>query len=120
MDSQDRRKGETENRLAQPPGVGDAIELDNHSDGDSGDDDQMKINTIYDNGGRTLDRYTVVTNQIHSGNYRMALGIGSDPQDFIQWTGVTVGDHLGKVVAFETLDGKLQEHIALRVFGKDE
>jgi hypothetical protein len=105
-------------------------EASNHSSSnflDSGDtpdisrgDSVMKIIAIYDNGGRTLDRYTVVTDAKYSTSFVMALGVGADPADFSQWTGAVKGDHLGTVVPFEELSAKLQEHIALRVFGKDE
>lgn len=80
----------------------------------------MKIVAIYDNGGQSLDRYTVVTDQQHSTSFVMALGVGADPADFSQWTGAVKGAHLGTLIPFEQLSSKLQEHIALRVFGKDE
>jgi hypothetical protein len=80
----------------------------------------MKITAIYDNGGGTLDRYTVMTDQLHNASMAMALGLASDPADFSQWTGAQRGAHLGVIVPFEKLSAKLQEHIARRVFGKED
>lgn len=86
----------------------------------------MKILAIYDNGGETLDRYTVVTNEQWSLNSLAMLGLSdnpTDPQGFSQWSGGTYAEgrgtrntHLGKRVQFEHLSEELQNHIAHRVF----
>jgi hypothetical protein len=121
MDSQNRPSRAEPDEMAQAVSMGAGNNMDSSDHADSpGSDEPMKITAIYDNGGRTLDRYTVLTNQPYNDTFRMALGIGADPMDFSQWTGVSVGDHLGVVVAFEKLSAKLQEHITNRVFGKDK
>lgn len=80
----------------------------------------IKITAIYDNGGKTIDRYTVVTNdRWNNGSRVAALGLSSNPGDyngFSQWTGAIEGVHLGNKITFESLDGKVQVHIAKRVF----
>ena len=83
----------------------------------------MKILGIYDNGGKTLDRYTVVVNEYNSANgeYDM-LGMNDGGDGFSQWSS---GDydlndnwqnrHLGKRIHFEDLNEEAQRHIAMRV-----
>lgn len=119
MDSQNRPRRAQPREVEKEISMGAGNNMGGSSLNDISGDEPMKITAIYDNGGRTLDRYTVLTNQPYNETFRMALGIGSDPSDFSQWTGVSVGTHLGVAVAFEALSGKLQEHITRRVFGKD-
>lgn len=84
----------------------------------------MKIAAIYDNGGKTLDRYTVVTDCASINPYeRDMLGVSKHGTGFSQWgTGQFYDDdmrrnrHLGKIVHFEQLNSDLQAHIADRVF----
>lgn len=87
----------------------------------------MRIIAIYDNGGKTLDRYTVVTDQ-RSGKWYEMLGLSSNPTDyngFSQWGNgqydrTTSNTHLGRKISFEILDERIQQHIATRVFGEDK
>lgn len=85
----------------------------------------MKILAIYDNGGKTLDRYTVVTDW-KDGKYLMMLGMSEGGVGFSQWGSGQYNDkgqpnkHLGKRVPFETLSAATQEHIAQRVFAGEE
>lgn len=116
MDPQNGRGGEAPDDGTTPPTLGSSIDLGSGSADNISEGEPVKITAIYDNGGRTLDRYTVLTNQPYNETFRMALGVGANPHDFSQWTGVSLGDHLGRVVTFESLDGKLQKHIAGRVF----
>lgn len=84
----------------------------------------MKILAIFDNGGKTQDRYTIVTDSI-SGKWYNMLGLSSNPSDyngFSQWGNgqyTRDGDnsHLGQRVHLEDLAGSLQSHIATQVFG---
>lgn len=84
----------------------------------------MKILAIFDNGGETLDRYTVVTNQQDGLNFLAMLGVAEDPAAYSQWSGGSYAQgrgeknqHLGKRVHFENLSETLQHHIAQRIFG---
>lgn len=82
----------------------------------------MRITAIYDNGGKSLDRYTVVTDAAWSPSLIAALGLSTDPEafnGFSQWTGAHDGPHLGQRIQFETLPARLQRHIAARVFGEE-
>lgn len=82
-----------------------------------------KILAIYDNGGATLDRYTVVTDVTGAGMMFDMLGLSEGGAGFNQWT---VGEyhphdgrrnrHLGRRVRFEDLSGETQAHIAGRIF----
>lgn len=85
----------------------------------------MKILAIYDNGGKTLDRYTVVTDLTGAGIQFDMLGLSEGGDGFSQWT---VGQwfpgsdgvrnrHLGKRTRFEDLSEATQSHIARRIFG---
>lgn len=85
----------------------------------------MKIIGIYDNGGKTLDRYTVVIDNTTDDPMHDMLGLSEGSDGFSQWTsgqwfkgsdGVR-NTHLGKRIRFEDLSGPTQKHIALRVFG---
>lgn len=81
----------------------------------------MKIIAIYDNGGKTLDRYTVVTNLTGAGIMFDMLGLSEGGDGFSQWTvgryNTTGGNrHLGKRITFEQLSEATQSHIAGRIF----
>ena len=83
----------------------------------------MRIIAIYDNGGKTWDRYTVITDEKWSAGLVAALGLSERPEDyngFSQWTGAQNGSHLGQRTQFESLTARLQAHIAARVFGGDD
>ncbi len=66
------------------------------------------IHSIWDNGGETADRYTIV---LKGGD---ALGLSDNPdhpQGFSQWDhGVKPGSHLGKKINFNQLPKKVQDH----------
>ena len=78
----------------------------------------IQIYKIYDNGGKTFDRYTVLTEPYHFGKSCEALGLSdnpTDPQGFSQWGDAYEGDHLGKEIKFEKLPENIQEHIIERL-----
>jgi hypothetical protein len=77
----------------------------------------MKITAIYDNGGKTLDRYTVMTDELFTSlrHSFMALGMDHEGRGYSQWGEAQPGRHLGKRVKFEDLDEATQKHIAERV-----
>ena len=84
----------------------------------------MKVLAIFDNGGKTLDRYTVVTDW-KDGKYLMMLGLSEGGEGFSQWgsgqyTPKGNNRHLGRLVNFTELSDKTQEHIASRVFAGEE
>ena len=80
----------------------------------------MKIIAIYDNGGKTLDRYTVVTDEAAWNGYGhdefKMLGLSEGGEGFSQWGTGQPGRHLGKRVQFENLSEETQRHIAGRIF----
>lgn len=83
----------------------------------------MKITAIYDNGGKTIDRYTVVTNEPWgSRTVETFYALGLDDvggSSFSQWGEAKIGRHLGKRIHFEDLNETTQAHIAERVFGDE-
>lgn len=87
----------------------------------------MKIISIWDNEGASFDRYTIVTNveevDARGNTLLMCLGLShnpTDPQGFSQWSTAQEGEHLGKRITFEDLDGELQLHVAKRMFAEGD
>lgn len=97
----------------------------------------MKVVAIYDNGGKTIDRYTVITDEpedmANLNDMFMELGMSDDPTyptGFSQWGGVTRSADrynydneqwrtrcdLGRLIRFESLPEHLQKHIAYRMW----
>lgn len=78
----------------------------------------MQIYKIYDNGGKTIDRYQVLTEPWYAGKSCVSLGLSDDPespQGFSQWGSAYDGKHLGKRIAFESLPENVQNHILGRL-----
>lgn len=74
-------------------------------------DQPSNVKSIWDNGGESLDRYTVV---FKDGDM---LGLSTEPehpQGFSQFTTGTEGSHLGKKVKWDSLSEKLKKHIIQR------
>jgi hypothetical protein len=84
---------------------------------------------VYDNGGKTFDRYTAVfsgkvwdeqfkrTPDKVKAKFKMMLGFSSNPthpQGYSQWSEGQEGRHLGRPVKFEDLPEPLQHHVLLR------
>jgi hypothetical protein len=91
----------------------------------------MRITAIYDNGGRTVDRYSIVT------DYRPVqeqMAANGDPRPLVdmlcvdndgghtysQWGYGLEGKHLGKRIHFEDLNAETQAHIVKRLFNESE
>lgn len=79
----------------------------------------MNILAIFDNGGETLDRYTVVFNEKDVQYYTM-LGMNEGGQGFSQFTSgqyTPGGDnsHLGKPVKLSKLSNETKGHILHRM-----
>jgi hypothetical protein len=79
---------------------------------------------VYDNGGRSYDRYTVVlTNKAneydeHGRPVFDSLGLShnpDDPQGFSQWGQALLGPHLGEPVELTNLPENVQKHIKQRL-----
>jgi hypothetical protein len=85
----------------------------------------LKITAIYDNGGKTVDRYTVVLHRVQPHPYvgvpphvYACLSLSDDPdspQGFSQFGPCVLGDHLGREIRFEDLPENVQEHIRKRL-----
>ena len=74
-----------------------------------------KLNvSIYDNGGETMDRYTIVPKgeefKERNGMNQM-IGSSNDPQGFWQHTSGKIGSHLGKKIDFDKLPEAVQKAI---------
>lgn len=77
---------------------------------------------VYDNGGKTVDRYTVVVDQ---GDSKDFYGLARDPSQFNQFLGqtgdgFTEGSHLGELVAVDSLPPAAQKAVQDRVSPKAE
>lgn len=78
---------------------------------------KMGIKSIYDNGGITCDRYSIVFKE-KEGKYNIHLGLSIEPthpQGFSQWSQCVDGDHLGTKITFEELPTNIQEHVLNRI-----
>ena len=77
----------------------------------------IKIIGVYDNEGKTFDRYTIVFNE-KEGIFYNCLGLSfnpDSPQGFSQWSTCQDGNHLGKKVSFESLPINIQNHVIERM-----
>lgn len=79
-----------------------------------------KIIAVYDNGGETVDRYTVYFNVNFnvSGTLKECLGMSSNPshpQGFSQFSGGQLGPHNGKRTKFTDLPQHIQDHVNSRI-----
>lgn len=82
----------------------------------------MNIVKIYDNGGKTLDRYTILTEPYHFGKSCGALCLSKDPenpQGFSQFGDVYEGAKIGKEISFESLPENIQEHALSRIVNEN-
>lgn len=78
----------------------------------------MNIHAIYDNGGETWDRYTVLTEPYYFGKSCDSLGLSDNcdqPNGFSQWCEAYEGKHLGKKIKLEQLPENVQNHIIKRL-----
>lgn len=73
---------------------------------------------VYDDGGKTVDRYTCVLTWKETGNRRSMIAMGSDvtsPLGFSQFTSGIVGKHLGKRLRWKDVPEHIRKHIAWRL-----
>lgn len=85
-----------------------------------------EIKSIWDNGGKTADRFTVILKSHYSSDNKNtfdALGLSENPTNpsmgFSQFTEATPGEHLGKKIQWHDLPIEVIRHIAIRL-QKDE
>ena len=76
--------------------------------------------SVYDNGGKTADRYTIVFDTMHEAkpNTYTALGLSaqpSSPQGVSQFTTAMKGAHLGRRIHFVRLPANVQAHVRARL-----
>jgi hypothetical protein len=77
-----------------------------------------QIYKIYDNGGESFDRYTILFEPWYFGKSCNCLGLSTDPESplgFSQFSDCYDGDHLGKEIKFEDLPDNVQTHIINRL-----
>lgn len=73
---------------------------------------------VYDNGGKTHDRYTVATSIKEGPGLKQCLGLSSNPshpQGFSQFGSCQVGTHLGKKIPWGKLPPEIRKHAAARL-----
>ena len=79
----------------------------------------LQIYKIFDNGGKTWDRYTLLTEPFHFGKSCDSFGFSEDaksPQGFNQYGGdVYQGANLGKEINFDKLPDEVQGAILERL-----
>ena len=78
----------------------------------------MQIHAVYDNGGKTIDRYTILTEPWHFGKSCDVLGVSDNcdsPQGFSQWGEAYEGKHIGKKISFDALPENVQNHVVTRL-----
>lgn len=74
----------------------------------------MKLKSIYDNGGKTLDRYTIVTTNRYNKSGRWYYDCISSSEHGLgvfMWGDCMIGRHLGKKVELKDLSIELQTMI---------
>ena len=72
---------------------------------------EMEIRKIYDNGGETFDRYSVI---FTNGCFLGMSHNPRSPQGFSQWSdenGYVDGPHLGEEIDFDELPEEVQERL---------
>jgi len=81
----------------------------------------MNIHSVWDNQGTSVDRYTVVLDVLHYGEY-VYLSLGNDPsspQGFSQWGTTDYSPRefkiFGKRIDFSDLPQRLQGHVTMRI-----
>lgn len=76
----------------------------------------MKVIAVYDNEGKSLDRYTIVTNSRvspkHNGRYTYdAISASENGLGVFMWVQCIRGNHLGKKIPFDSLSKELKDKI---------
>ena len=81
--------------------------------------ENMQIHAIYDNDGKTLDRFTILTEPWYFGKSCDALCVSNNPTHpqygVSQWSEAYEGKHLGRKISFAQLPKNVQDHILERL-----
>ncbi len=72
------------------------------------------IRSIWDNGAKSKDRYTIITKEQSNPPSYDALGV-SDDISFSQWSDALEGKHLGKKIKFSNLPTNVQNEVISRL-----
>jgi hypothetical protein len=79
----------------------------------------MKVIAVYDNGEKSLDRYTIVVNSIVSKNRNKyqydAISATENGLGVFMWVQCERGKHLGKKIEFASLSKELQKKVELAI-----
>ena len=79
----------------------------------------MKVTAVYDNGGKSLDRYTIVVNSIVSKNSNKynynAISASESGAGVFMWIECERGKHLGQKIEFASLSKELQKKVQLAI-----
>ncbi len=77
-----------------------------------------EVKSVWDNGGRTADRYTVVLRDRDDEGYYTAFALSDDPgspQGVSMVVSVTEGSHIGQRISWNTLPTRIQDHVRDRL-----
>ena len=80
--------------------------------------EKLGIRSIWDNGGKTADRYTVVLNTKETEDEYRCLSLSNDPdhpQRVSQVGSCKEGEHLGKRISWEDLPDNVRKHVVDRL-----
>jgi hypothetical protein len=73
----------------------------------------VEIEKVYDNGGQTFDRYTII---FKSGSNALGLSDNCDsPRGFSQFGVAVDGRHLGRQISFADLPENVRLHVRERI-----
>ena len=79
----------------------------------------MKVISVYDNGGKSLDRFTIVVNSIVSKNLNKyqydAISASENGAGVFMWVQCERGRNLGKKIEFALLNKELQKKVQLAI-----
>jgi hypothetical protein len=76
------------------------------------------IREIFDNGGRSADRYTLLTSWLESPGVYMCLSLSDNcasPNGFSQWGAARIGPHLGRLIYWGGLPANVRTHVGWRM-----
>ena len=79
----------------------------------------MKVIAVYDNGGKSLDSYTIVVDSVVSKNKNKyqydAISASENGLGVFMWVQCERGKHLGKKIEFASLSKELQKKVQLAI-----
>ena len=76
---------------------------------------EKQVLSVWDNGGETLDRYSVVLKSMATDKYHDILGVGSSPNSYSQFDSGQPGRHLGKKIDLLDLPMDVLKHVVSRL-----